>query len=155
MSAGWPNRISRAALGPRRKNLIPVRDHTTAVAGEGFNLEHWQPAGANPMVPQAGGPIAGNALVAHEEVWYPDGGPVPTFTHEGTGHYRIVYAATYKDLDDNDVVPALTRVRGFVQATIFTSQACTGGVTNGRQVDLFVFDELGDPQNASVWFEAF
>jgi hypothetical protein len=151
--AGFPSRITRALFGPTREDLIPARDHVHFVASRFFNLLFWQVPGINVMVSRAGGLIVADALSQHEEAWHPNGGAAPTFSHPATGNYRLVYAATYKDADDNDVVPAITRARGFVQSA--TPVIVTAVVTSGVQVDLHLADAAGAAVDADVWFEAF
>lgn len=153
--AGWPARLSRAILGPKRKNEIEPDNDVYFVAAKFFNMVFWQVSGANLFTPKAGGLIVANALTEHEEAWDPDGDDnPPTFVHVGTGHYRITYAGTYKDDDDVDVAPTLTRARGFGQSSA-TFLDVTGKVTNGVQVDIRCWDAAGAALNADVWFEAY
>lgn len=151
--AGFPTRISRSTLGPTREDGIPAKDETYCVSAWFFNLLFHQLAGLNQTNARAGGLIVGDALAAHEESWNPNGGVAPTFTHEATGHYRLVYPGTVKDEEDNDVAPNLTRARGFVQAA--AAGVVTAQVTSGTQVDLYVWDAAGAALDADVWFEAF
>lgn len=151
--SGFPARISRAALGPTREDLIPATTEKHTVSARFFELTFRQVVGVNLLSALAGGLVVSDALASHEEAWNPNGGAAPTFTKEGTGHYRAVYPATVKDLEGNDVSPGLTRARAFPQSA--ASLYSTATVTDGRQVDVYVYDEIGDNKDGDVWFEAF
>lgn len=153
--AGFPSRVSRAIFGPKRVDTMPAPNDVNFVRDFFFNLIFWVVPGLVQTAAKAGAFIksADGTLYSHEEAWHPDGGPAPTPSKVGTGHYRLVYANTYKDEEDNDVAPALTRARGFVQSS--SARHCTCTVTNGVQVDVYVWDAAGAAADADVWVEAF
>lgn len=153
--AGWPARISRAALGPKRVDLYPAPNDTNFVRDVIFNTLFWQLAGANLFSPKVSGIIDGAAgtLSSSDEAWATDGAAAPTFSKVGTGQYRLTYAATYKDEEDKDVAPALRWARGFVQGS--TNVTCVAEVTNGVQIDIRTFTaSTGTAVDAKVYFEA-
>ncbi len=150
--AGFPTRISRATLGPKRKDFDEAVDETYYVSARFIEMLFHQVCGMNLLSSRCGGLIVSNALAAHEESWAPDGGAAPTFSHVATGHYRITYPATADDEAGNTVAIALTRARGFVQGAAARSVTATA---SGSQVDVYLFDAAGSTVDGDVWFEAF
>lgn len=151
--AGFPTRISRALFGPKRQDLYKAKDEKNFISAWFFELLFWQVSGLNQSAPLASGLIDnGGALLAHEESWAPDGGTAPGIAHPATGHFQLTYAGTYTDEEDQDVPVALTRARGFAQSS---SARTVSGIAAANVVDIYVFDEVGDPVDDTVWFEAF
>jgi hypothetical protein len=109
--AGYPNKISRTALGPTYENSNKVSNPKQELDAATLNLMAWQVAGMNGCVPRA--VIIGQADNAQAVVlkqwlsWDPDGALALTVvTRTGTGAYiwALPGSGTYPDMHGNSVV---------------------------------------------------
>lgn len=137
---GFPSRISRLALGPKRSNRAPVQNHEFFIDATYLNLLMWQTAGMNVCAPRAFAYVnAAGTLVASGEAWDPNGLVVPTVARPSTGTYTITYDATY----DNelgvsvalDLIGADAKVQGTDPAIVAAQR-----VTSNRVVEVYIED---------------
>lgn len=150
--AGFPSRISRATFGPTREDFDVVPNDVHFVRAFFFELLFRQTAGMNLFSPKAKARITSNALASHDEAWAPDGGgTAPTFLHLGTGHYRLTYAATYLDEEEQAIPPNLTEAKVYVQGA--TPRITSAIVSGGTIVNIHIADAAGAAVNADVLVE--
>jgi hypothetical protein len=143
---GFPNRTSRAALGPKYVNKRPVRDGSKEIGAPIANTFLWNDAGMSQTCDRAWAllHIAGGVatITAAGEAWDPDAGFAPTPAYVAPGHYRLTYPATVKDENDNDVAPNLVAAKAHPQTTSdYRGVALVSG--GGLIVDVFVRDAAG------------
>jgi hypothetical protein len=105
--AGWPNLISRLALGPALENVKPVKNNKRQLGAEVFKLAWWQLAGCGIMVPRCWAALRGSdagafsaaSLLGSGEAWDPDSLYLPTIARVSAGVYTLEYGSTYPDAD--------------------------------------------------------
>jgi hypothetical protein len=110
---GYPNRISRAALGPDKIDPKPVRDVTRQVSAQELKLIYWQLTGLNRAAARVlvYATVSGGVVTVTEQyiAWDPNGAlPLLTFGYSGVGVYTFAFpAAQYDDESGNDVTIVL------------------------------------------------
>ena len=116
MGLGFPNRITRADLGPPHVNEHPVEHPETEVGAEVVEPLLHQVVGANLVLPRA--VVAANWNGAdfdyehQQEAWNPDNAQVrPVLDRSGTGVYTWTFASTYKDETGEDIATLIRAPR--------------------------------------------
>lgn len=115
---GFPNRISRASLGPALQDTWPVTDPRKAIPAATFMLAWWQLAGASLVVPKAviGVTMNGTQPVTDYQAlaFDPDGvQPLLSWTRSAAGVYTYSFPQSeYPDEQGNPVT--LSFLGGFV-----------------------------------------
>lgn len=144
---GFPARPSRLALSPLTlRNRFSVQESDMELGAVVFMLAFWQIAGCGLVVPKVRAQLiidnAGDETLGFSaEAWDPEGAAIPAISKQATGHYRLVYAATYNDEAGNPVAPELEDAVAHVQ---LTSTAVLRYLTwclvdaNKRQIDVYV-----------------
>lgn len=107
---GWPNKISRASLGPTYQNAAKVGKPSEEADAAVFNLMCWQMAGMNlvsaraVIIGQSDGTTV--SLVRQYFAWDPDSALSPcSLTRTGTGAYTwaLPNSGVYTDMNGNSV----------------------------------------------------
>lgn len=124
---GFPNRISRAALGPALEDTWTVTNPKRAIPAASFNLAWWQLAGAGLVVPKAviGVTITGTtpATTYQALAFDPDGGlPLIVWTRGSAGVYSYSFPSSQYP-DENGNLVTLSFEGGSI-----SPQALVGGV---------------------------
>lgn len=108
---GYPNKITRAALGPTYVNSTKIGNPAEEIDAAVFNLMAWQMAGLNLVAPRAviiGQAENGQPILYKQWLsWDPNGALANTqFTRTGTGVYTwaLPGSGTYADMNGNLVV---------------------------------------------------
>ena len=161
----YPNRATRAALGPHFKNAHPVEHPETDAGEETLNPLCDQVAGLNQVV------VARAALVANwngadfdkatqTEAWNPDGNQAhPVLARAGAGVYSYTFAGTYLNSAGVAVPIALVapRVSSHKVLTAFSERidayAFIDVATNPLVVQIRLWDATGTPEDAPFWLE--
>lgn len=142
MGLGWPLRIVRALL-PTMDELIPKEHPEQDVGGGDFNLDWWQLAGANLVIPRAVLAAKYNTGTSafvksyQEEAWNVNSALAhPTLARAGAGEYSYTFAATYPDKDGNLVATVLGEpdVRATKVLAVYADR-----------VDAYAWIDAGDP----------
>lgn len=115
---GFPTRINRNALGPKRRNRAPVRNHVFYLDANYVNLLMWQVAGMGVCTPRATALVdSDGTLLSSAEAWDPNALAVPTVAHPSTGVYTVTYPATVPNEDDTQITLDLVACMAIVQGT--------------------------------------
>lgn len=111
---GWPNRISRASLGPTLEDTWPVTDERKEIPARTFNLKHWQIAGgllaaARAAIIADGSSGASITTQFQAIAWDPDGLlPKLAWTRISLGVFEFEFPQTqYPDESGNLVTLAI------------------------------------------------
>ena len=156
---GFPTRIARSALGPTRVDRYAPKDATKEVTASQFNLDFWQLAGCNIVVPLAWAEIVVDALDAatlgqHGEAWNPEGAIAgPILTHPGVGHFTLTYLATYND-EAGSAIATNLRWTGTPCVQSATWWRAQGLASAANVIEVYVWDSAGapdDPTSSSIF----
>jgi len=110
---GFPNRISRASLGPSLVDTWPVTDETKAIPSKSFNLAWWQLAGSGLTAARGLLQVVMNGTqpetVFQALAWDPDGTlPNLLWVRDSAGVYSYSFPQTdYPDESGSPVTLAL------------------------------------------------
>lgn len=155
--AGFPNRITRAALGPTPANRKPVRSAVHNLDAAVQDLALWQLSGCGIMVARVWGVAhwSGSAMVldASGEAWDPNGLWTPLPQRAGVGDYTIEYPATVADKDGNAITTLLVATNAQPQST--TWHRCAHRIIGSRTVAVKTWDATGaTPTDVAFWWAA-
>lgn len=105
--SGFPQRVSRKALGPIYKDRAPIlKNPEHYIGARTHNVAFSTLAGCSVISPLAWALIrfsGGNITVAaHAEAWAPDGGTAPIAVRAATGSYSLEYPGVVQDAEGND-----------------------------------------------------
>lgn len=157
--AGFPTRPSLAAFGPTMVNRGGVRDPSRDAGAALFNLLRWQAAGAGSALAMAWAAVrfTGPSTVVvtasgHAAAGGSPAAPTPGRTSQGL--YTVVYPATMKDLDGNDVPTALLGVLPAYQG-LSNYNAVAQVEADGRTVTVKVYDNANALQDGSFFIAVY
>lgn len=152
--AGWPERITRDALGPALADVIPPPNGVSFLGAAVFTLAWWVLAGLARTSSRAWVATDGADVLGHGEAWYPNGdGPVPELTKNGTGDYDLEYESTAANEVNVAKALGLTYAKAYPQGSTNVNAVCS---ISGTTVTVKVFDaDAGTPVDATVFVEVF
>lgn len=159
--AGFPARITRAALGPKFRNTSEVEDPATDFGAPQFEALCWNTAGMSRVGVLAKfiGAWASTDFnwITREEVWNPDGILAhPVVTRASAGVYAVQFLTTYPD--ELGVARSVTLTGGRVDARSAAGTFATrisGDAAVDTVNDKKVNVKFWDPAGAAVdpaWF---
>lgn len=162
MAAGYPNKITRAALGPTYENLAKVTNPKKQLDATAVNLLLWQTAGLNG--PAAKGlvycSLAGTIVTVNRQwfSWDADGALAKMqFTRTGTGVFTwaLPGSGSYPDVTGTSIAADLFATIPFLQGT--TNDRASAAVnSNGISGTLNVFDaDSGAALDPTNWLQLF
>lgn len=156
--SGFPNRPSRTAFGPEKRNERRVQNPETELDSAEMNLDFWQVAGMGLVAPRvviialASGGSLPTPYSYQGIAWDPKGllGAIPS-VYNGVGDYEFNFAATYPD--QRGVAIATSLKGGKVSAQ--TDQDIRGVVkiVTPTQAVVKLFDAAGAPVDADILLE--
>lgn len=135
---GYPNKITRAALGPTYQNATKIGNPKEEIDASVFNLMAWQVAGLSGTAPRA--VIIGRANVSTPDflkqwlAWDPNGTLGPTiFTRTGVGAYTwaLPGTGTYSDMNGNAVAVNVEFAFAFVMTDANRNMVASTTVDSG------------------------
>lgn len=157
--AGSPTRISRAALGPTKRNATTGLVHPAMYQGATeIELAYWT---------ISGGSVAGNrawalvtwdgatsvSLTAAGESWDPNSASAPTVARSGAGVYTVTYAATYND--ETGTAVSTNLLAAHVSPQSASARHATWAISSNRIVTVYMWDAAGAAADASFLLSAF
>ncbi len=159
---GWPNKITRASLGPTYENASKITNNKRQLEAGILNTLTWQVAGMNG--PAARGfvrcTLSGtDVTVTHQWfAWDPDQALVKmTFTRSSAGVFTWALPGTgiYNDVNGTPVAANLIGALPVIQGTT-NLQAVADVDGDGNSGTLNIFDaDAGTASDASKWLMFF
>lgn len=155
---GFPTRISRAALGPKRRDRGGVAGpDDISVNAWVFELEHWQLAGVNQTSAMVSALFTAGATPtfgSSSEAWDPNAeSDAPTLSRVGAGHFRLTFPTTAADENGTEVAIVLDRARAEPQTG--SDYRCTA-TASGNVVDVYLRNSAGTLVDDAIliWVDA-
>jgi hypothetical protein len=162
--SSFPSRVTRAEYGPDFEDTRPVEHPETEFGAEKMNLLLWQSTGMNMTAARlslVASWVSSAFQIAHQgEAWNPKNEQDhPVLARTGTGVYTYTLAATYPDIDGNDVAPSIgaPRVTCHKVLTAFADRIVAEAwrdASLANVIHIRLWDATGTAVDEPFWLEA-